>query len=199
MSAGFLIAEDQPLIMDGQTIQFLVRQLVRTTDWGELDYLLVDLPPGTADVQQILLQELTMSGAILVVSPQDVAHLDGKKAVHMFRRAGVPTLGVVENMAGLLCPHCGERIDVFAPVPEERAIWNLGIPRLGEIPLDPVVSRAGDSGVPLLVAHPDSPQARAFRAIATQLPARLDAGQDQASRSQPVSADPIEQTLELQT
>lgn len=169
MSAGFIIAEDQPLILDGQSVRFLIRQLTVKVMWGDLDFLIVDLPPGTADVQQILIRELTLTAALLVVTPQDVAHLDGKKAVQMFRRADVPILGAVENMSGLVCPHCGTLVDVFSRVPEDRAIWALGISRLGAIPLDPTVSHAGDSGTPVLVAYPASPQSDAFRELARRV------------------------------
>lgn len=173
MSAGFIIAEDQPLILDGQTVRFLIRQLVGQVGWGELEFLVVDLPPGTADVQQILIRELALSAALLVVTPQDVAHLDGKKAIQMFRQAKVPILGAVENMSGLVCPHCSGIIEVFSRVPEDRAIWAMGISRLGAIPLDPVVSRAGDEGTPVLVAYPASPQSDAFRALAARVKEKL--------------------------
>ncbi|MDQ2744305.1 MAG: Mrp/NBP35 family ATP-binding protein [Chloroflexota bacterium] len=173
MSAGFIIAEDQPLILDGATAYFLVKQMVERVDWGNLDYLVVDLPPGTADVQQSLVKLLPISGAILVVTPQDVAHLDGKKAVKMFQRAQVPLLGVVENMSGLICPHCQEPIEVFSRVPEERSIWSLEVENLGAIPLDPQVSADGDSGRPLLISHPESPQSQAFRVLAERVVHRL--------------------------
>jgi ATP-binding protein involved in chromosome partitioning len=174
MSAGFIIAEDQPLVLDAQTTSFLSRQLVRQVDWGDLEYLIVDLPPGTGDTQQILLRQLAFTGAILIVTPQDVAHLDGKKAIGLFERAKVPLLGAVENMSGYLCPHCGKSVDVFSRVPEERSVWTLGVPRLGAIPLDPTISQAGDQGTPLLVKHPRSRQADAFRAVARAVREKLE-------------------------
>jgi ATP-binding protein involved in chromosome partitioning len=173
MSAGFIIGEDQPLVWEAPLVRLLARQLLRDVAWGALDYLLVDLPPGTADVQQVLAEEIPFFGAVLVVTPQDVAHLDAKKAVQMYRRFGVPILGGVENMSGFLCPHCGEPADIFPRVPEARSIWAMGVEQLGAIPLDPAVSRAGDRGKPLLVTHPDSPQAAAFRAAAQRLADRL--------------------------
>jgi ATP-binding protein involved in chromosome partitioning len=177
MSAGFIIAEDQPMILDGQTLPFLMRQLVAEVQWGELDYLIIDLPPGTADVQQALLRLLPFSGAVLVVTPQDVAHLDGKKAVQMFRRSGVRLLGAVENMSGFSCPHCHQPIDIFHHVPIDRSVWALDVECLGTIPLDPAISQAGDHGVPAMVAHSGSEQAAAFRAIAAAVRGQLEAGE----------------------
>ena len=174
MSAGFLLGEDQPMALDAITMSLLFQQLLHQVAWGALEYLLIDLPPGTADLQQHLLRELKLSGAVLVVTPQDVAHLDGKKALQYFRRADVPILGAVENMSGFLCPHCGQTIDIFARVPESRAIWQMDVEKLGAVPLDPALSQAGDRGRPLLIAQPESPQTQAFRAIARQVKARLE-------------------------
>jgi ATP-binding protein involved in chromosome partitioning len=114
-----------------------LQQLVENVEWGPLDILLLDLPPGTADLQQQLLGVVSLDGAIVVVGPQDVAHLDAGKFLDFLRAAGVAVLGGVENMGGLVCPHCGERVDVFPPVAEERSIWSEGAPVLGRIPLDP--------------------------------------------------------------
>jgi len=173
MSAGFIIAEDQPLILDGQTLPFLMRQLVAEVDWGMLDFLIVDLPPGTADVQQHLMRLLPISGAIVVTTPQDVAHLDARKAVQMFRSAGVPLLGAVENMSSFICPHCNQPIDVFSRVPDSRSIWSLGVEKLAAIPLDPSISSSGDSGVPQILRHPSSLQAAAFREVARRVVEKL--------------------------
>ncbi|HEX6778129.1 MAG TPA: P-loop NTPase [Ktedonobacterales bacterium] len=173
MSAGFLLGEDQPMIFEALTVRMLLTQLVRQVAWGELDYLLIDLPPGTADIQQNLLKDLSLSGVVLVVTPQDVAHLDGKKALQHYRRAGVPIVGAIENMSGFLCPHCGEPIDIFARVHPSRAIWAMDVEKLGAVPLDPTISQAGDTGHPLLIAQPASPQATAFRQIAQRLIEKL--------------------------
>ena len=175
MSAGFLLGEDQPMIFEALTVRMLLTQLVRQVAWGELDYLLIDLPPGTADIQQNLLKDLALSGVVLVVTPQDVAHLDGKKALQHYRRAGVPIVGAIENMSGFLCPHCGEPIDIFARVHPSRAIWAMNVEKLGAVPLDPTISQAGDTGHPLLIAQPASPQATAFRQIAQRLVEKLQA------------------------
>lgn len=173
MSAGFILGEDQPMILPAPTVALLIGQLVRQVSWGALDYLIIDLPPGTADVQHALLRELTLSGAIVVVTPQDVAHLDGKKAVQMYRRARVPVLGAVENMSGFNCPHCGQQVEIFSRVPDARAIWSMGIDRLAAVPVDPSVSEGGDRGRPVLVAHPQSALSVAFRQAARRLEEKL--------------------------
>jgi ATP-binding protein involved in chromosome partitioning len=137
MSVGFLLAEKQSLAMAAPLLTAALRQLVLEVDWGELDLLLVDLPPGTADLQQQLVEVVSLDGAVVVVGPQDVAHLDARKFVDFLSGASVPVLGGIENMAGFACPHCGETIEVFPPVADERAIWADTVPRLGSIPLDP--------------------------------------------------------------
>lgn len=173
MSAGFILGEDQPMGIPAETIRFLVSQLLHRVLWGELSYLVVDLPPGTADVLRAVLVETRISGAVLVVTPQDVAHLDARKALRLFEHAKVPILGGIENMSGMVCPHCGHLIDVLPRVPEARAIWSLGVERLGRVPLDPEISRGGDLGTPLLVARPDTPAAASLRAIAQRVVERL--------------------------
>jgi ATP-binding protein involved in chromosome partitioning len=169
MSVGFLIGEDQALSLPWMSVELVLRQLVYETDWGELDYLLVDLPPGTADVQQQLVRLLNLDAAIVVVGPQDVSHLDAKRVLELFAESGTRVLGAVENMAALVCPHCGETISVFGEVPEERSIWRLGVPRLASVPLDPAV--AGRE--PVVLAASDSAPGRAFTAVADQVAAAL--------------------------
>jgi ATP-binding protein involved in chromosome partitioning len=137
MSVGFLLGERQSLTFAAPLLGAALRQLVELVNWRSLDVLLIDLPPGTADLQQQLFGVVLLAGAIVVVGPQDVAHLDARKFVDFLHGASVPVLGGVENMTALLCPHCGERIDVFAPVQASRAIWSDGVPLLGRIPLDP--------------------------------------------------------------
>ena len=137
MSVGFLLAEQQSLTMPAPLLTAALRQLVRDVDWGDPDVLLVDLPPGTADLQQQLLGVVLLDGGVIVVEPQDVAHLDGRKFLDFLREGGVPVLGGIENMSGLLCPHCGERIDVFPPVASERSLWAAGLALLGRVPLLP--------------------------------------------------------------
>ena len=169
MSAGLILAEDQPNVLGAFSIQMLIQQLLHDVEWGDLDLLVIDLPPGTADVQQAVMKAIPVTAAVIVVTPQDVAHLDARKAVGMYSHSRVPIAGAIENMAGLRCPHCGDIVDVFPRVSEERSIWALGIRRLGSIPLDPQLAGSGDHGVPLLVSHPDSEPAKAFAAIAAEL------------------------------
>jgi ATP-binding protein involved in chromosome partitioning len=159
MSVGFLLAERQALTFAAPLLGAALRQLVEQVEWHDLDVLLIDLPPGTADLQQQLVGVVALAGAIVVVGPQDVAHLDARKFVDFLRSAGVPILGGVENMAGFSCPHCGEHIDVFVPAEPERAIWSDGVPHLGRVPLDPGLKR----------------QAPAFDGIAGELVAKLGA------------------------
>jgi ATP-binding protein involved in chromosome partitioning len=137
MSVGFLIGEGQALTMAAPLLAAALRQLTRDVDGGERVLLILDLPPGTADLQQQLLATVELDGAVVVVGPQDVAHLDARKFVDFLRSADVPIIGGVENMRGFVCPGCGERVDVFAAVSDERSIWAQGVRRLGVVPLDP--------------------------------------------------------------
>ncbi len=178
MSVGFLLAERQPFSLPGQWTYFVGRQLVHEVDWGRLDYLVVDLPPGTADLQQELVRLIPLAGAILVVGPQDVAHLDAKKVLSMLADTRVRVLGAVENMAAMSCPHCGESIDVFPRVRDERALWGLGVPLLARIPLDPSVAEAGDAGTPVVSAQPNGESADAFRLVADRVVEALEGSGD---------------------
>jgi ATP-binding protein involved in chromosome partitioning len=162
MSSAFLLGETQVMPWSSLTLPFVLRQLVGDVDWGELDYLLVDLPPGTADLQEQVFQLLPLDGVLLVVGPQDVAHLDAKKVVTLVRDADVRLLGAVENMSGFVCPRCGERHDVFPRVTDERSLWADGVERLAEIPLDPSLART--NGVP-----------PAFTELAATVARRVDA------------------------
>jgi ATP-binding protein involved in chromosome partitioning len=175
MSVGFLISEAQALTLPAPLIHSALRQLLKDVSWGSLDYLLIDTPPGTADLQQELLQQVHLSGALIVVGPQDVAHLDGRKVVDMLRAGNVPIIGGVENMAQLTCPHCGESVDVFPHAQPRRTIWAEGVTQLASIPLDPVVASAGDGHAPLLLAAPDGPQAAAFLDLADRVVAETSA------------------------
>ena len=139
MSVGFLLAEPQMFAMPAMLASFIGDQLVHNVRWGELDYLIVDLPPGTADLQQHIFATMELTGAILVVGPQDAAHLDARKVLSLLRDAGVTVLGAVENMRGLRCPHCGETLDVFLPVAEERSLFRE-VELLVSIPLDPALA-----------------------------------------------------------
>jgi ATP-binding protein involved in chromosome partitioning len=155
------------------TAQMMVRQLVDDVAWGDLDFLVVDLPPGTADIQQVLLKTVPVTGALVVATPQYVAHLDARKAVRMYQRRNVPVLGWVENMGPLRCPHCGEPVEVFPEVPEDRSLRSMGISRLGTIPFDPALGRAGDTGQVLVTDGATGPVPDAFRRLADALLGRL--------------------------
>jgi ATP-binding protein involved in chromosome partitioning len=172
-SAGFFLGEDQAMGLSATSIDLLLKQLVRFVAWGELEFLVVDMPPGTGDVARILVRELKLSGAIVVVTPQEVAHLDARKAVTMFRHAGVLVLGAVENMSALVCPHCRERIALFPTVSPDRGIWQMAVDKLGEIPFSSALGEAAESGVPLAVSAPDSATAHAFMRIAEEVVTRL--------------------------
>lgn len=175
MSAQFLLGEDQALSLTMPLANLLLARLRDGIEWGELDVLLVDLPPGTADLQQLVARHLGLAGALVVVTPQDVAHLDAKKAIAMFRAERVPVLGGIENMAGLRCPCCDTRIDVFPTCAEERTIWASGVERLASLPVDPAVAAGGESGTPVTVSDPDGPVAAAFAALAGEVVGRLGA------------------------
>jgi ATP-binding protein involved in chromosome partitioning len=139
MSVGFLLGERQALTLGAPLLTAALRQLVHQVEWGELDILLLDLPPGTADLQQQLVGVVSLDGAVVVVGPQDVSHLDARKFLSFLREMDVPVLGAVENMSGLRCPHCGELIEVFTPVTEARSVWAEGVLLLGRIPIDPAL------------------------------------------------------------
>jgi ATP-binding protein involved in chromosome partitioning len=166
MSMGFLTNESTPMIWRGPMVHGAVRQLLRDTVWGELDYLVVDLPPGTGDAQLTLIQSVPLAGVVIVTTPQDVALLDGVKGIQMFRKLGVPVLGLVENMSGFTCPHCQHETAIFSKGGGEREAERLKIPFLGAVPLDPSMVTAGDTGVPIVLSHPKSAQAKALRWMA---------------------------------
>lgn len=169
MSLGFLLEEGQAVLWRGPMVASTVRQLLADVDWGELDYLLVDLPPGTGDAPMSLAQLAPLSGVVIVTTPHHVAANIAGKSVHLFRRLNAPIMGVVENMAGFICPNCDTLHRIFAGTTGEELASDLKVPYLGSVPLDPTVSEDGDRGVPPIVAHPDRHQADAFREIAGRL------------------------------
>jgi len=169
MSLGFLLEEGQAVLWRGPMVAGTVRQLLADVDWGDLDYLLVDLPPGTGDAPMSLAQLAPLTGVVIVTTPHHVAANIAGKSVHLFRRLNAPIMGVVENMAGFVCPHCGEVTNIFAGTTGEELSTELKVPYLGSIPLDPTVSDAGDRGVPAIVAHPERPQSESFKEIAGKL------------------------------
>lgn len=173
MSTQFLLGEDQALSLTVSMAELLLDRLRNGIEWGDLDVLLVDLPPGTADLQQLVARHLGLAGVLVVVTPQDVAHLDAKKALTMFRTEQVPILGGVENMAAMQCPCCAAEIDVFPRCDPERAIWGA-VDRLASIPMQPAVAGGGERGVPITVAEPDGPIAQVFRDLGREVLRRLE-------------------------
>jgi ATP-binding protein involved in chromosome partitioning len=169
MSIGFLLEDEQPAIMRGPLVSGILRQFLEQVEWEHLDYLVVDMPPGTGDAQLSLTQIVNVDGAVLVTTPQEVSTGDVRRAVKMFEKVRTPVLGIVENMSGFVCPHCNETIDVFGRGGGERLASDMELPFLGSIPLDPRVRESGDAGRPLTVALPESPAGEAFRAIAARV------------------------------
>jgi ATP-binding protein involved in chromosome partitioning len=169
MSMGFLSPGDKPLVWRGPMLHSVIQQFLRGVDWGELDYLVIDLPPGTGDVQLSLIQTAPVTGAVIVTTPSDVSLEDARKAVRMFEQVRVPLLGIVENMSYLQCPHCDERIDVFSSGGGRRTATEMGVHFLGVLPLDPVVRVGGDTGSPVALAGPTDVRAKGFYEIAEQV------------------------------
>ena len=169
MSMGYMTPGDQPLIWRGPMAHKALQQCLLGVDWGELDYLVVDLPPGTGDVHLTLVQTATVTGAVIVSTPQDVGLQISMKTLRMFQQTKVHILGIVENMSTYVCPHCGERDDLFGHGGAKQAAASLGIPFLGEIPLDAAIRRYSDEGTPVVRSAPDSLSGRAFAEIAGKL------------------------------
>ena len=173
MSMGNLTEDRTPIIWRGPLVGKLIHEFLERVAWGALDYLVIDLPPGTGDAQLTLAQSAPLTGAVIVTTPQEVALEDVVRAVRMFQQVQVPLLGVVENMSYFLCPHCQERTDIFRSGGGRKAAADLQVPFLGEVPLEPQVVLGGDTGLPILLSHPDSPVSQAFRNIAGAIAARL--------------------------
>jgi ATP-binding protein involved in chromosome partitioning len=173
MSMGFLVEEGTPLIWRGPMIHSALRQFLSDVDWGDLDYMVVDLPPGTGDASLSLAQSLSLTGTIIVTTPQDVALADVVKSIAMFKYLEVPVLGVIENMSYFVCGHCGERTDIFSHGGGKVVAQRMNVPFLGEVPIDPVVRVGGDSGQPVVIAEPESPAAIAIREIASKVAAAI--------------------------
>lgn len=169
MSIGFLVAEDTPTIWRGPMVMSALEQMLRQVKWGALDVLVVDMPPGTGDAQLTMAQRVPLSGAVIVSTPQDIALLDARKGLNMFRRVDVPVLGIVENMSYFLCPSCGERHEVFGHGGARQEAERLGVPFLGEVPLHLAIRETSDAGTPIVASQPDSPHANVFKAIADRV------------------------------
>jgi ATP-binding protein involved in chromosome partitioning len=173
MSMGMLVPPDQPVIWRGPMLHGAVQQFMRDVEWGELDYLVVDLPPGTGDVSLSMSQSVPVAGAVVVTTPQGVSVSDVRKAVAMFRQLNIPVLGVVENMSYFVCGHCQERTDIFGHGGGARMAQDLGIPLLGEVPIDTRVRSGGDEGQPIVAAVPDAPAAQAFMDVAGKVASQI--------------------------
>lgn len=173
ISMGLVSQGDRPLIWRGPMLHSVIQQFLRQVDWGELDYLIIDLPPGTGDVQLSLIQTAPITGAIVVTTPSDVSLEDARKAVNMFRQVRVEVLGIIENMAYLLCPHCSERIDVFSYGGGRKTAERMGAHFLGELTLDPAVRVGGDSGDPVTLRGESDAHAAAFFELARNTAARV--------------------------
>jgi ATP-binding protein involved in chromosome partitioning len=173
MSIGFLLEADRALIWRGPLVAQLINQFLNEVNWGDLDYLIIDLPPGTGDVQLTLVQKIPLSGAVIVTTPQDVALADAIKGIQMFQEVKTPILGIVENMSFFICPHCGEQSEIFGFGGGERTAERYGVPLLGRIPLDTAIRQGGDIGHPIVISEPESPPAEAFRDAARQSARKL--------------------------
>ena len=176
MSIGFLIEEGAPVIWRGPMVMSALTQLLREVDWGVLDVLVVDMPPGTGDTQLTMAQNVPLSGAVIVSTPQDLALIDARRGIAMFKQVQVPLIGVVENMSYFLCPHCGGRTDVFSHAGAQREAEKLGVPFLGEVPLDIAIRANSDDGRPVVASLPDSGHAGAFLEIARRVAQTLEVG-----------------------
>jgi len=169
MSIGFLIEEETPMIWRGPMVMSALTQMLREVVWGELDIMVVDMPPGTGDAQLTMAQQVPLKGAVIVSTPQDLALIDARRGIAMFRRVDVPVLGIVENMSYFLCPQCGTRTDIFGHGGARHEAERLGVPFLGEVPLHIDIREKSDAGLPVVATDPDGPHAKTYRAIAARV------------------------------
>jgi ATP-binding protein involved in chromosome partitioning len=181
ISVGFLNPGDKPLIWRGPMLHSIIRQFLGSVEWGLLDYLIVDLPPGTGDVSLSLIQTVPLTGAIVVSTPSDVSLQDGRKAIEMFRQMKVDVVGMVENMSYFVCPHCQHEIDIFSRGGAEKTAREFGVAFLGNIQLDPDIRKAGDTGKPAVLEGENSPHAKALFDFARKVMARVDEIKSSAS------------------
>jgi ATP-binding protein involved in chromosome partitioning len=173
MSIGFLIDEETPMIWRGPMVMSAITQMLREVEWGKLDLMVVDMPPGTGDAQLTIAQQVPLKGAVIVSTPQDLALIDARRGVAMFKRVNVPVLGVVENMSYFLCPNCGTRSDIFSHGGARHEAERLGVPFLGEVPLHMTIREKSDAGLPVVATEPDSTHALVYRDIASKVLAQL--------------------------
>ena len=185
MSMGFLVDEETPMIWRGPMVISALTQMLREVQWDELDVLVVDMPPGTGDAQLTMAQQVPLAGAVIVSTPQDLALIDARKGLNMFRKVNVPVLGIVENMSYFVCPDCGNRHDIFGHGGARREAERIGVPFLGEVPLEMAIREKSDAGTPVIVADPESKDARIYRDIAAKVLDRMTAEQVMANRRAP--------------
>jgi ATP-binding protein involved in chromosome partitioning len=169
MSMGFLVPEDTPMIWRGPMVMSALQQMLREVEWGELDIMVVDMPPGTGDAQLTMAQQVPLAGAVIVSTPQDIALLDARKGLNMFKKVDVPVLGIVENMSYFLCPHCGGRSEIFSHGGARHEAERLATEFLGEVPLDLKIRETSDAGRPITISEPDNPHALVFRDMAARI------------------------------
>ena len=185
MSIGFLVAEDTPMIWRGPMVMSALEQMLHHVAWGELDVLVVDMPPGTGDAQLTMAQRVPLAGAVIVSTPQDIALLDARKGINMFNQVSVPILGLIENMSYYVCPHCGHRAEIFSYGGARKVAERQGQEFLGEIPLVAEIRETSDAGLPIVVSEPKSESAEAYRRIARRLIEKLETGAGEAQRRAP--------------
>jgi ATP-binding protein involved in chromosome partitioning len=190
VSIGTIIDPDRPVVWRGPMLAGALKQFLFEVNWGELDYLVCDMPPGTGDVQLTLAQSIPLTGAVIVTTPQDVSLADVGRGIAMFEQLRVPILGVIENMSGFVCPHCGEVTDIFSRGGGEELAERRHLPYLGAIPLDPAVRLGGGDGQPLVLAQPDSPQAAIFEQVASSLAGQISQVNFQAVEAPEMPASP---------
>ncbi len=176
MSIGFLIDEDTAMIWRGPMVISALTQMLREVEWGKLDVMVVDMPPGTGDAQLTMAQQVPLKGAVIVSTPQDLALIDARRGVSMFKRVNVPVLGIVENMSYFLCPSCGTRADIFGHGGARREAERLGVPFLGEVPLHMAIREKSDAGLPVVATEPDSSHAKIYRDIAAKVQDQIKSG-----------------------
>jgi ATP-binding protein involved in chromosome partitioning len=176
MSIGFLIEEETPMIWRGPMVMSAITQMLREVEWGKLDIMVVDMPPGTGDAQLTMAQQVPLKGAVIVSTPQDLALIDARRGVAMFKRVNVPVLGIVENMSYFLCPSCGTRSDIFGHGGARKEAERQGVPFLGEVPLHMTIREKSDSGLPVVATEPDGPHAKIYREIAAKVLEQIRGG-----------------------
>ena len=185
MSMGFLVAEDTPMIWRGPMVQSALQQMLRDVAWGELDIMIVDMPPGTGDAQLTMAQQVPLTGAVIVSTPQDIALRDARKGLNMFRKVDVPVFGIVENMSLFICPNCGHESHIFSHGGAKLEAEKLGIEFLGELPLDMEIRETSDSGRPIVVSNPDSPHAKVYVSMAKRVWEKVEASIGTQARQAP--------------